>query len=450
MSDVLEPGGPPGSGSALAPSGEAARRDLTALFDPASIALVGASADESKWGGDLAARLLRAERRRPVYLVNRRGGSMHGRVAYPRLSDLPEAPEMVILAMPATALEATLDEALALGSKAFVAIFAGLGETGGEGAERERAAVARLRAAGALLIGPNCMGLADHSTGLQAVAYLDVPAGHIGLVSQSGAMGEEFVARSLAYGCGFSRYVTLGNQADVGIAEVLWTMVDHRETSVVAVYAEDMREGRELARAAAAVVAAGKPVVLLAPGRSGASARAALSHTGSLAPDAAAVDAVCRATGMVRAATPREFFELTVGFLASYRPRGRRVAIVTDAGGVGGVAADAAHEAGLEVPTLSDELVTRVAETLPGSAGRNPIDFALGTIDPDAYERIVPAIAESDEVDAVLGVGQLGYWGERFPQFGDIVAAEAGSGGGGGRGGGGAGRPRPPPPPTCP
>ena len=151
--------------------GASGRRDLSFLFDPASIAVVGASADESKWGGDLAARLLRAECRRPVYLVNRRGGEMHGQVAYRSLSELPEAPEMVILAMPAAALEATLDEALALGSKAFVAIFAGLGETDDEGRERERAAVARLRAAGAAMIGPNCMGLADHSTGLQAVAY---------------------------------------------------------------------------------------------------------------------------------------------------------------------------------------------------------------------------------------------------------------------------------------
>ena len=349
---------------------------------------------------------------------------MHGQVAYPSLSDLPEGPEMVILAMPAAALEATLDEALGLGSKAFVAIFAGLGETDDEGRGRERAAVARLRAAGAAMIGPNCMGLADHSTGLQAVAYLDVPEGHIGFVSQSGAIGEELVMRSREYGCGFSRYVTLGNQADVGIAEILWGMAEHEKTRVVAVYAEDMHEGRELARAAAAVVAAGKPVVLLAPGRTEASARAALSHTGSLAPDAAVVDAVCRAAGAARAATPRELFELTIGFLAGYRPRGRRVAVVTDAGGVGGIAADAAHDAGLEVPAFSDELVARVQEALPGSAGGNPTDFAMGTIDPDAYERIVPVVACCDEVDAILGVGQLGYWGGRFPQFETLVERE--------------------------
>ena len=423
----------PGAGATPADASTAAvattpvqggRRDLSFLYDPASIAIVGASADESKWGGDLAARLLRAEHRRPVYFVNRKGGEIRGQVAYPSLSDLPEVPEMVVLAMPAAALEATLDEALALGSKAFVAIFAGLGETDDEGRERERAAVTRLRAAGAAMIGPNCMGLADHSTGLQAVAYVDVPQGHIGFVSQSGAMGEELVMRSRAYGCGFSRYVTLGNQADVGIAEVLWGMAEHEQTHVVAVYAEERREGREVARAAAAVVAAGKPVVLLAPGRSEASARAALSHTGSLAPDSAVVDAVCHAAGAARAATPRELFELTVGFLAGYRPRGRRVAIVTDAGGVGGIAADAAHDAGLEVPAFSDGLVARVQEALPGSAGSNPLDFAMGTIDPDAYERIVPVVAGSDEIDAVLGVGQLGYWGARFSHFEKLVEGE--------------------------
>ena len=140
--------------------------------------------------------------------------------------------------MPAAALDEVLDDALAAGARAFIGIFAGLGESGPDGMARERAAALRIRRAGGLLLGPNCMGLADHTTGFQAVAYLDVPSGDIGFVSQSGAMGEEMVSRARAYGCGFSRYVTLGNQADVGIADVVRSFVGDGRTRAVALYAE--------------------------------------------------------------------------------------------------------------------------------------------------------------------------------------------------------------------
>jgi acetate---CoA ligase (ADP-forming) len=274
------------------------RRDLRPLYDPRSVAVVGASADSSKWGGDIALRLSRAGAGRNLYFVNRRGGELYGRPVYPSLGELPEAPELVVVATPAAAFDALLDEALGLGSRAFIGIFAGLGETGADGRRRQRDAVRRLREAGAVLLGPNCMGLADTAAGFQGVAYLDIPGGDVGLVSQSGAMGEEFVARALQWGCGFSRYVTLGNQADLTAAEVLAGFAEHVPTRVVALYVEDFVDGRELGRAAAAVIASGRPVVLLSPGRSEAGARAARSHTGALASSSAAVDAVCRASGM--------------------------------------------------------------------------------------------------------------------------------------------------------
>ncbi len=393
--------------------------------------MVGASADASKWGGDIAARLVRNEKRRPVYFVNSKGGTIQGRRAYVSLSELPEEPEMVMLAIPAKAFEATLDEALALGAKALVAIFAGLGEANEEGKAREAAAVKQIHGRGALMIGPNCMGVADTSVAFQGVAYLDIPAGQVGFISQSGAMGEEFTMRARAAGIGFSRYVTLGNQADVTIAQVLWSYRDHEPTKVVVVYVEELKDGRDFARAAADVVAAGKPVLLLAPGRSEASARAARSHTGSLAPDSAVLDAVCRATGAVRVDDPAQLFETTLGFLHTTRlkpggrlPAGRRVGIVTEGGGHGACAADCAGAAGLEVPPLSAATRERVRMAHPASVGVNPIDFAIGTTDPDAYARVVPVVAESGEVDAVLAVGQLGYWAARFPEFEALVSAE--------------------------
>jgi acyl-CoA synthetase (NDP forming) len=440
-------------------------RDLSPLWNPRSIALVGASADATKWGGEMALRFVRTEKRRPLYFVNRKGGTICGLTAYPSLCDLPEAPDMVYLSMPAVAFEATVEEALRLGAKAIVAILAGLGETGDQGKARERAVAERVRAAGALMIGPNCMGVADTTVDFQGVAALHVPPGSIGWVSMSGAMGEELCMRSLAAGVGCSRFVNLGNQADVTIAEVLRSYRDHEPTHVVAVYAEDMPDGRDLARALAELEEAGKPVVLMAPGRSAAAARAARSHTGSLAPNSAVLDAVARATGVVRVDTPGELFNTAVAFLhvvglagaraSSCRsgsargagdgvavaglatvgsgaavagrlrlPAGRRIGIVTEGGGHGGMAADAVAAAGLEVPELSADTLAAVREGHPPSTGTNPIDFAIGTTDPDAYARTVPALACSGEIDAVLAVGQLGYWATRFAEFKEQVAAE--------------------------
>jgi acyl-CoA synthetase (NDP forming) len=268
------------------------------------------------------------------------------------------------------------------------------------------------------------MGLADHTSGFEAVAYLDVPAGDVAFVSQSGAMGEEFVMRAREWGCGFSRYVTLGNQADVNAAEILSGLAGHEATRVVVLYVEDFGEGRAFARAAASVVSSGRPVVLLTPGLTAAGARAARSHTGALAPASAAVDAVCRAAGITRAETPRELFELAMAFRSDPRPAGRRVAVVSDGGGPGGVAADALAAAGFTVPEFGPQASAAIREALPGSAGDNPVDFALGTIEPDAYARVLPAVAGADAVDAVFAVGQLGYWSARFPEFEELAAAE--------------------------
>jgi acyl-CoA synthetase (NDP forming) len=403
---------------------EAPSRDLSALFDPRSIAVVGASSDEAKWGGDLAARLARGEGDRRLYFVNRRGGLVQGREAYRSLRDLPEAPQMVILAVPAQAFEEALDDALAVGARALVGIFAGLGETGDDGRARERAAAARVREAGAVMVGPNCMGVADTASGLQAVAYLDIPPGGLAFVSQSGGLGEDLVVRALEQGVGFSRYVTLGNQADLRVTDVLEGLVDHAPTRVVAVYGEDLGDGRAFVRAARALVASGRPVVVLSPGRSAASSRMARSHTGSLAPDGVVLDVACRAAGVVRVSTLGELFDAVLCLLPGRRAGGRRLAIVSDGGGHGGLAGDAAATAGLSVDPLAPEVVGRVRAALPVVAGSNPFDFAIGTIDPDAYGAVVEALEGADGVDAVLAVGQLGYWSARFPHFEEQVARE--------------------------
>jgi acyl-CoA synthetase (NDP forming) len=410
-------------------------RDLHALFDPASVAIVGASADPAKWGYSVARQALRAGERRPVHLVNRRGGEILGCSVATSLAELADPVELVVISVPAAGFESAVDDALAAGAKALVAITAGLGELGAEGEARQQAVLAKVRAAGALLVGPNCLGLADNTTGL----YLSsdpFPDGRIALLSQSGNVGLELQLRLSRQGLGFSRFVSLGNQADVSLVELVRDCARHSGTDTIAVYAEDFRDGRAFARAAAEAAALGKPLVLLAPGGSDAAARSALSHTGSMTSPTAVIDAVCRDSGIHRVTTLRE---LAVVLSALHEPAphgpasggraraaaGRRVAVFTDGGGHGTIAADSLEDAGFTVPALSDRARQAVRAALwDNSPTANPVDLAgLGEQDPLCYARGVAALLAGDEVDSVLMTGYFG--GYSTGDFGDASAAEA-------------------------
>src|SRR5438067_3165672 len=242
-----------------------ARNAAQSRFAPASVAIVGASAEPRKWGHLLARGALAGEHRRTVHLVNRRGGEVLGRPVFRDVRELPSPPELVVVSVPPDAFEDAVDGALEVGARAIVGITAGLGETGGEAAAREAALVERVRAAGAVLLGPNCLGLFDRDAELELAPWLDFPAGEIGLIAQSGNLALELGLLAGRAGLGFSRLASLGNQADLDAADLLACLAEHDSTRVIALYVEDFRDGRAFARAAQA---AGKPVVLLAAGLS--------------------------------------------------------------------------------------------------------------------------------------------------------------------------------------
>jgi acyl-CoA synthetase (NDP forming) len=281
-----------------------AARPLNALFAPGSVAIVGASEDVRKWGHWLARGALKSEARRPAYLVNRRATELLGRRAYASLGELPEAPELVVIAVPIAALSSTVDEALAAGARAIVAISAGISE-GPAARELEASLASRVRAAGAVLLGPNCLGVIDNTQQLE-LASNPLPPGLIGLISQSGNLALELGQLAAVEGMGFSRFASLGNQADLTAADLVEDFARHEATHLIMLYIEDFRDGRSLARAAARAVQAGKPVVALAIEADAATARAVQSHTGALASHGAAIDAACAAAGIARVATPRE------------------------------------------------------------------------------------------------------------------------------------------------
>jgi acetate---CoA ligase (ADP-forming) len=385
------------------------RRDLAPLFAPRAVAVVGASDDPVKWGNWLGRGALRGERRRSVFLVNRRGGEVLGRRAYRSLGELPEPAELVVVAVPPAAVEPTVDEAISTGARAIVAITAGEAD-GDAGGARDAALAARARAAGVALLGPNCLGVFDAGAELELVPS-PLPAGAIGLISQSGNLALELGILAEEAGLGFSRFASLGNQADIEASDLVGELARHDETELIALYVEDFRDGRAFAAAAAG---AGKPVVLLTVEHSEAAARAVRSHTGALASDARAIDAACRAAGIERVRTPDELIHLAQGLLGGGRPRGRRVAVLADGGGHGGIAAGLAHDAGLELPSLSDGLVARLREGLPPTAAcANPIDLAGGgEQDIHSFERSARLLLASGEVDALLMTGYFGGYSD--------------------------------------
>lgn len=390
---------------------EASRVSSLAPFrDPRSVAVVGASDDHAKWGYWLARGALTGSARRTVWLVNRSAGTVQGQPAFASLSELPDAPELVVLCVPAPHVRAAVDEALALGSRAFLVITAGVAE--------DDAIRASLAAHGARMIGPNSLGLFDAETEL-ALAWGNFTAGSLAIISQSGQLGSEISNLAARAGIGVSRFVSVGNQLDVTASELLEDLLDHEQTRMVALYLESFADGEALVATMRRLRAAGKHVLVLAAGASEGSRRLAASHTGSMTSTLDLVDAACRAAGAIRVTTPAELVESARFLSCAPLPPGGRVAIVSDSGGQGGVAADVATGLGLEVSMFSARLQAELAELLPaGAAVANPVDLAgAGESDLHTYARLCERLVASGEVDAVLLSGYLGCYGEDTPSL---------------------------------
>ena len=384
-----------------------AARDLEPLFAPRSVAVLGASTDPSKWGNWLARNVLRGAHRRPVHLINRRGGEIEG---HPLIASLAEAGgqvETVVVSVPEAGLETAVDDSLAQGARALIVITSGLAERSQAGREREQALVERVRAAGAVMLGPNCIGVYDALSEFH-VSSNDYPAGPVGLISQSGNLSLEVGMLLERCGLGLSRFASIGNQADIRLPELVEHLAGHVPTRAIAIYAEDVADGRafvEAARAAARV----KPVVLLNSGRSAAGARGAASHTGALVSSDAVIAAACREAGIVRVDSPGDLVDACQAFVRSPRARGRRIAVIADGGGHGSVAADLVSANGLEVPAFSDALVARIEPQLERAGSvSNPIDIIDGADGLASFTGIARACLDSGEVDAVLVTGYYG------------------------------------------
>lgn len=377
---------------------------LSSFRDPSSVAVVGATDDQAKWGYWLARGALSGREHRQVWLVNRSATHVQGDLAFASVSVLPQTPDLVVLCVPAAHVSAVIEESLDRGVRAFLAITAGVDD---------ETLLARLQAVGARIVGPNSLGLYDAATNLQ-LAWGHFEPGKLAIISQSGQLGSEIANLAARAGLGVSRFVSVGNQLDVQASELLDDLVDHDATELVALYLESFSGGEQLIETLRRLRAAGKQTLILATGASEGSQRLAASHTGSMTSTLDAVDAACRSAGAVRVSTPTELVDLARYLNVAPSPRGRRVAVVSDSGGQGGVAADVVAAVGLDTPVFSDELQKSLAEVLPaGASVANPIDLAgAGEADLHTYAELCERLVASGEVDAVLLSGYFGCYGE--------------------------------------
>ncbi len=366
--------------------------------------MVGVSREEGKVGHYIFDNLLAAGFAGPVFPVNPKASDVHGHVCYPDISSIPEPVDLAVVVVPAGAVNAVVEQCGARGTRAVVIISAGFKETGREGAALEREVLATAARHKIRILGPNCLGLISTSSNLNASFAPSMPGqGSIAFMSQSGALGTAVLDWAAGEGIGLSRFVSLGNKADVSEVDLVRAWSQDQDTAVVAAYLEAVTDGRAFVEAATALSAV-KPVIALKAGGSDAGARAVSSHTGSLAGSEQAYEAAFRKAGVIRARSVQELFDFAVGFARQPLPAGPGLVILTNAGGPAILATDACERSGVGLASLEPETIAALRDALPPAAAfYNPVDV-LGDAPPERYEQAGEILSADPNVRSILVV----------------------------------------------
>ena len=375
---------------------------LRPFFAPASVAVIGASPRRGSIGGELFRNVIAGDFAGAAFPVNRGGDPVSGVRGFRSIGEIPDSVDLAVISVPGERVLEAAASALRCGVRALCVISAGFAETGAEGAERQQRLLELVRGHGGRLIGPNCLGIAVSGPRLNATfGPPGIPAGNIAFSSQSGALGLAFLQEAAARALGLSAFVSIGNKADVSSNDLLEHWEDDPATELVLLYLESFGNPRRFARIARRV-ARTKPILAMKSGRSRAGARAAGSHTAALAGSEEAVDALFRQAGVIRADTLGQLLDVASLLASQPAPRGRAVAVVTNAGGLGILCADACEAAGLELPDLGEDTRERLAECLPAEASvANPVDL-LGSATGETYEATLPVVMDDPHIDAVI------------------------------------------------
>lgn len=382
----------------------AAAASMARLFEPRTVAVIGASARRGKIGAEVLHNLISCGFRGQIYPIHPGGGEIQGLAAFPRVTDVPGPVDLAVIVVPAKLVPGVVDDCIAKGVEGIVVITAGFAETGPEGRAREAELVEKIRAAGIRMVGPNCMGLLNTNPAVRlnaTFAPVYPPEGRVALSSQSGALGLALLDYAARLNLGISTFVSVGNKADVSGNDLIQYWAEDPRTDVILLYLESFGNPARFSRIARRV-ARRKPIIAVKSGRSRAGARAASSHTGALAETDSVVDALFRQAGVIRTNTLEELFDVATLVAHQPIPRGGRVAILTNAGGPGILAADVCEAQGLTLAPLSPVTVLALRSFLPAEASVvNPVDM-LAAAAPDAYRRALALLLEDENVDAAL------------------------------------------------
>jgi acetyltransferase len=379
-------------------------RPLDAIFHPSTVAVVGATEKEGSVGRTVLWNLISTSFGGTVFPVNPKRPNVLGIKAYPNLAAVPDELDLVVVVTPATTVPGIITQCVEVGARGVIVISAGFKEIGPEGSELERQVLAEARRGQIRIIGPNCLGLMNPLTGLNATfATTLARPGKVGFISQSGALCTGILDWSLHENVGFSAFVSIGSMLDVGWGDLIYHLGNDRNTESIVIYMETIGDPRAFL-SAAREVGWSKPIIVIKPGRTEDAARAASSHTGSLTGSDEVLEAAFRRCGVLRVNSIAELFYMAEVLAKQPRPKGPRLTIVTNAGGPGVLATDALITNGGELTELSQETFNALDEFLPGPWSRNnPIDI-LGDASPERYASAVEVVARDPGSDGLLVV----------------------------------------------
>jgi acyl-CoA synthetase (NDP forming) len=382
--------------------------DLEAIFNPRSVAVIGASSVLAKWGQMILTNIVAGRFPGRIYPVNAKGGTLCGLPVYRTLRDVPGPVDVAILTTPAEMVFQVLEDCGERGVKGLVVVTSGFGETGEEGRRLERELVSRCGERGMVMVGPNTMGiLCPHSEFFATGTHSRPRKGSVAFISQSGNLGNQLIHWADQQGIGISLFAGSGNEGMVTCSDYLEYLEQDAHTGTIILYVESVRDGRRFLEVARRVNRI-KPVIVLKGGRTEAGTGASASHTGAMAGEIAVFRAACRQAGLLEVSVPSELLDLSAGFSSLPLPRGNRVGIVTLGGGWGVVTADQCNERGLPIPEIPETIVQSIGRYLPPFwSRRNPVDL-VGTQDPDVPLVAVEELLKWDGIDAVISLGIVG------------------------------------------
>ncbi|MCD6470831.1 acetate--CoA ligase [Candidatus Bathyarchaeota archaeon] len=375
---------------------------LDAFFNPKSIAVIGASREPQKVGHRVFRNLIESGFHGGLYPINPNANKLLGFKCYKSVLDVPDHIDLAVIVVPARIVPSVVEECGLKGVKGIVIISAGFSEVGREGARLEREVIGLCRKYGMRMQGPNCLGLISVQSRVNASFAPTMPLpGNIAFISQSGALGSTILNWAIRNEIGFTKFISLGNEADLNAADFIEALEDDEETKVIGLYMEGVKEGKRFIEVAKKVVRK-KPIIAIKAGTTDAGIRAVSSHTGSLAGSDTAFSAAFRKAGIIRANTLEELFNLVLAFSSQPTPRGNRILIVTNGGGPGILAADACEKMGLDLPLLEYEIRENLRRLMPPHASlNNPLDV-LGDADENRYKLALEAGLKSNNVDGII------------------------------------------------